>query len=183
MSLLPSGRIVVLNGPSSAGKSTTADAFMALMPGPWWHTGMDALSAMLTPDEAKRAMCGVERFVTALHRFVADLARQGHDVVYETGFLEETWVADFRHETAGLRVYAVEFFLSEAVVREREHGRADRPGGYSEASMPRLLRAFPEALRLDAEALEPAERARAITEFIQSPLTPDPSPPEGRGGP
>lgn len=161
------GRIVVLNGPSSAGKSTTATAFQALMPGPWWHTGMDALSAMLPADEARRAMCGVERFVTALHRFVADLAHQGHDVVYETGFLEEGWVEDFRRETARLRVFVVEFSLSLEAVRTRESARADRLDGYSEASYGRLLRPFPEALMLDAEGLNPDERARAIREFVE----------------
>ena len=161
------GRIVVLNGPSSAGKSATAATFRVLMPGPWWHTGMDALSAMLPPDEAKRAMCGTERFVTALHRFVAGLARQGHDVVYETGFLEAAWVTDFRRETEGLRTFPVELELSLEAVRRRETGRADRPEGYSEASYGRVLRAFPEALRLDAEALGPEERARRIVEFVE----------------
>lgn len=161
------GRIVVLNGPSSAGKSTTAAAFMELMPGPWWHTGMDSLSAMLTPDEAKRARCGVERFVTVLHRFVADLARQGHDVICETGFLEEAWVEDFRRETAGIEVFPVEFELGLDAVRERERGRIDRPDGYSEAQSSRLLRPFPDALRLDAERLGPEPRAQAIAAFVE----------------
>lgn len=162
-----SGRIVVLNGPSSAGKSTTAAAFMDLMPGPWWHTGMDSLSAMLTPDQTKRAQCGVERFVTALHRFVADLARQGHDVIYETGFLEEGWVEDFRREAAGIKVFPVEFDLGLDIIQERERGRIDRPDGYSEGLSPRLLRPFPDALWLDAERLGPRSRAQAIAAFVE----------------
>lgn len=165
--LVERGRIVVLNGPSSAGKSTTAAAFQALMPGPWWHTGMDALSAMLPPDEAKRAMCGTERFVTALHRFVADLAWRGHDVIYETGFLEAEWVEDFRGETEGLLVFPVEFEISVEAVRTREAQREDRPNGYSEASSPRLRRAFPEALWLDSETLGPEERASEIRAFVE----------------
>lgn len=157
---------MVLNGPSSAGKSTTAARFMAQMPGPWWHTGMDALSAMLTPDEAKRAMCGVERFVAALHRFVADLTRHGHDVVYETGFLEQAWVEDFQAATQGLPVFPVELVLSLEAVRAREREREDRPEGYSEGSYFRLLR-LPHALILDAESLGPDEKAQRIVDFVQ----------------
>lgn len=160
------GCIVILNGPSSAGKSTTAAAFQALMPEPWWHTGTDALSAMLPSDEAKRARCGVERFVTALHRFVAGLARQGHDVIYETGFLEAAWVEDFRRQTVGLRTFPVEFEIGLAAVQAREAGRADRPDGYSEESFGRVLRPFQGALRLDAEGLDPEARARAIKQFV-----------------
>ncbi len=160
------GRIVVLNGPSSAGKSATAVAFQRLMPGPWWHTGMDALSAMLPLDEAKRAQVGVARFVTALHRFVADLTRQGHDVVYETGFLEPAWVEDFGVETAGLRVFPVELEIGLEEVRTREAGRSDRPDGYSEASFRRILRPFPEALRIDAERLDSEARAQTIARFV-----------------
>ena len=163
---MATGRIVVLNGPSNAGKSTTAARFQALMPGPWWHTGMDALSAMLPSDEAKRAQCGTARFVTALHRFVADLARQGHDVVYETGFMEPAWVADFERETDGLRVLPVEFELGLEEVRRRERERDDRSNGYSEATYGRLLRPFLHALRLDAETLDPEGRARAIAGFV-----------------
>lgn len=140
---------------------------MALMPGPWWHTGMDALSAMLTPDEAKRAICGVDRFVSALHRFVADLARHGHDVIYETGLLEQAWIDDFWRAAEGLPVFPVEFDLGLDEVRRREAGRPDRPDGYSEGSYGRLIR-LPNALRTDAAALGPDDRALAIKEFVES---------------
>ena len=164
--LLNDGCVVVLNGPSSAGKSTTAAAFQVLMPEPWWHTGMDTLSAMLPSDEGKRALCGVDRFVTVMHRFVADLAWQGHDVIYETGFLEPAWVEDFRRQTVGLRVFPVEFEIGLAEIRTRERSRLDRPDGYSEVSYDRVLRPFPWALRLDAERLDPPTRAHVVARYV-----------------
>ncbi|HET7388325.1 MAG TPA: hypothetical protein VFJ19_16845 [Nocardioidaceae bacterium] len=40
------GRIVLLNGASSSGKSTIAREFLALMPTPWFHMAVDDFHAM-----------------------------------------------------------------------------------------------------------------------------------------
>jgi len=161
------GRIVVLNGPSSSGKSTTIAAFQRLMPGPWWHTGMDALSAMLTPDEAKRAMCGVPRFVSALHRFVADLARHEHDVVYETGLIDAGWVDDMKTHFQGLPVLLVGVTCPLEEVARREAARGDRPTGYSATSYNKAHAHLTYDLILDSAALDATQRAQRIVEALR----------------
>lgn len=168
------GRILILNGPSSSGKSTTAALIQARMPGPWWHTGMDSLSAMLPSDGAKRELCGVESFVAALHRFVADLARNSHDVIYETGLLEQSWTDDLLAHSAGLPLYPVEFVCALDEVRRRESGRPDRMDGYSESLYHALKGRFPTSLTVDAAQLTPEERAARIVEYVEhgSPYVP-----------
>jgi chloramphenicol 3-O phosphotransferase len=44
------GRVVILNGVSRAGKSTLARAIQASVPGVWMHLGMDAHKACTPPN-------------------------------------------------------------------------------------------------------------------------------------
>jgi chloramphenicol 3-O phosphotransferase len=93
------GRVVILNGVSRAGKSTLARAIQASVPGVWMHLGMDAHKACTPPNrqpgiglrpERNQVRPEVEECVpvlyAALHESIAVHARFGLDVVVDANF-------------------------------------------------------------------------------------------------
>jgi chloramphenicol 3-O phosphotransferase len=93
------GRVVILNGVSRAGKSTLARAIQESVPGVWMHLGGDAHKACTPPNrqpgvglrpgrnQVKREVeeC-VPVLYAALHESVAIHARFGLDVVVDANF-------------------------------------------------------------------------------------------------
>jgi chloramphenicol 3-O phosphotransferase len=61
--MLNTGRVVILNGASRAGKSTLARAVQENVPGVWMHIGMDAHRACTPPCLQRGWGCdpGVDR--------------------------------------------------------------------------------------------------------------------------
>jgi chloramphenicol 3-O-phosphotransferase len=55
------GKIIVLNGVSSAGKSSLARKLQEIMPEPWFHLSLDTFDSMIhsrQPNSSCRASCG-----------------------------------------------------------------------------------------------------------------------------
>lgn len=93
------GRVVVLNGVSRAGKSTLARAIQESVPGVWMHIGVDAHKACTPPSRqpgvglrpgTNQVRPEVEECVPVLHaalyESVATHARFGLDVVVDANF-------------------------------------------------------------------------------------------------
>lgn len=78
------GRIILLNGASSSGKSSVARALLPLLPDPWFLVPVDAIGAMrsavhtgaLTRAEVDQML---RRTRAGYHRVVAALAATGND--------------------------------------------------------------------------------------------------------
>ncbi len=93
------GRVVILNGVSRAGKSTLARAIQESVPGVWMHLGGDAHKACTPPNRQpgiglrpgrNQVRPDVEECVpvlyAALHESIAVHARFGLDVVVDANF-------------------------------------------------------------------------------------------------
>ncbi|MGM0385654.1 MAG: phosphotransferase-like protein [Actinomycetota bacterium] len=110
----PSGRVIVINGTSSSGKSTLARTLQERWPGPLLDAGLDRHLSMLPrrylgpawPEvyRYERAMDGTIAAVTlgpvgrllyrAMHRGVTALATAGADVVVDHVLLDADSVSD-----------------------------------------------------------------------------------------
>ncbi len=80
------GRILLLNGPSSAGKTSLSGAVAALLPTPWHLFPVDEVHAMRSrPDLRGTAIANWEAVLRAsrvgYHRAIAGLAQAGCDVL------------------------------------------------------------------------------------------------------
>lgn len=95
----PTGRVIVLNGVSRAGKSTLARAIQESVPGVWMHLGVDAHKASTPPtrqpgvglrpgrDQVPPEIeACVPLLYAALHESIAVHARFGFDVVVDANF-------------------------------------------------------------------------------------------------
>lgn len=88
------GRVILLNGTSSSGKSSIARELSELLPGSWFHMPVDAFGAM----RSRQSVVGSDELEEVLrrtrlgyHRAVAAMASVGNHVVMDYP-LSEPWV-------------------------------------------------------------------------------------------
>ncbi|HVX45158.1 MAG TPA: AAA family ATPase [Mycobacteriales bacterium] len=191
------GRVVMLVGTSSAGKSTTAAALQSCFDEHHLLVGFDVFLRMIDPRwgghgpytqqgfrydpstvDGSGALvstisCGPvgERILNGTHRAVAALARAGNDVIVDEMLLDENVLADWRAALDGLCVYVVQVQapVEVMVVRERERGQA---AGLARGHLPANTLASYD-IAVDTSLKTPAECAADIAAAIAASRRPD----------
>ena len=185
------GRIIVLNGTSSSGKSTLAKALQATLPDPWLVVGIDTVVFGLParyldqpgwsevfryvrPPDRSEGPFTIEtgplgqRLVRGLHAAVAGLAWEGSSVIVDHVLLEPAWLEDARTRWTGLRWWLVGVRCPLPVVERRERERRDRTLGQAAAQYAVVHRDMPYDLEVDTSRLSPAGAAGRIVTAITS---------------
>jgi len=128
------GRVVLLNGPSSSGKSSIGAAMLPLLDDPWFFVPVDAISGMRSTvhrrdlDEREVAEM-LRRTRLGYHRAVAALAFADNDVIMDYPLSEPWRLADLVEVLAGVDVTLVHVRTDPAELQRRERARGDRPAG------------------------------------------------------
>jgi chloramphenicol 3-O phosphotransferase len=184
-----SGRVIVLNGTSSAGKSTLAEVLQARFAAagePWIVIGVDDLFVKLPRDwitigahvgahgdegivfarvdgEIERRIGPVGTRVLAAYRgTVAAVARSGVDVIVDEVLLcEEDWHG-WQADLAGLAVRWVRVDCALDVVETRERERGDRLVGLARSQYDVVHRHPRYDARVDTATTGPEAAAAAI---------------------
>ncbi|WP_280457185.1 phosphotransferase-like protein [Nocardia carnea] len=128
------GRIVLLNGVSSSGKTTIARRLLRDLERPFFHMGVDMFGAMRSESRTHEldpsGLAAVLRNTRAgFHRAVAGMARAGNDVIMDH-VLSEPWrLSDCLAVMTGIDVVFVGVHCPPTELRRRERHRADRSIG------------------------------------------------------
>ncbi len=122
------GVLILLNGTSSAGKTTLAKALQDTLPTPYLLVGIDTVVFALPGRYVNEAACWGEvyqyhfdgdriagisiqpygdQLVRGLHRAIAGLARGGLDVIVDHVLSEPAWLADLDQIWTGLDLLRV----------------------------------------------------------------------------
>ena len=150
------GTVLVLNGTSSAGKSSIALALRDLLPEPFLHTGVDHFLKQLPPAfsvrtadpaaqdvdgfllvfrdgalaELPRIGPGGRRVLAGMYAAIAAYARQGNRALVDDVIYDRRVLASAASELHALPAYFVAVHCALAVAEQRERERRDRaPGG------------------------------------------------------
>jgi chloramphenicol 3-O phosphotransferase len=191
------GRVIVLNGTSSAGKSTLTRALQSRLEGPWLGIGIDTVvfalpTTYLNPpgwaevfryvpaEPGSDAPFRIEtgdlghRLVEGMHRMVASLADAGLSVIVDHVLLEPEWLPDLASRLAGHEVLFVGVRCPLDVVVAREAGRRDRTIGQAAAQFEVVHRAAGYDLEVDTSVLSADAAAERIALAVEGgfPLTP-----------
>jgi chloramphenicol 3-O phosphotransferase len=186
---MPKGRVIVLNGTTSAGKSTLAkalqrkladagepwlvlglDDFFARVPAHWFqigdHVGPHAEAGMvfeMIDGAIERRVGPFGRTVLAAYRAaIAGIAHAGLDVIVDEVLLSaEDWEG-WQTALAGLDVTWVAVDADRNLVLERERERGNRVIGMAAAQFDVVHRFATYDLRVDTGALTPDEAADVI---------------------
>jgi chloramphenicol 3-O phosphotransferase len=170
------GRIILLNGASSSGKSSVGRALLPLLADPWFLFPVDDLGAMrsvvhtrvLDDVEIERMLVRTRR---GYHRAVAGLASAGNDVIMDYP-LSEVWrLADLLEVLAGFDVTLVEVRCSVAELSRRERARGDRPVGLA-VSQTLVYGHGDRDVVVDTTASSPQECAREIVAALGAVVVP-----------
>ncbi|MBW8759540.1 MAG: hypothetical protein JF586_18230 [Burkholderiales bacterium] len=127
---MQAGRIILLNGASSAGKSTLARALQSQLPEPFWHWSIDhLLAAGVLPRERIAAgefdWKAMRRpFLDGFLRTIPALAAAGNDLIVEHIVETADWMRSLVELLAPFDVFyvGVRCPLPELVRRELERG-------------------------------------------------------------
>lgn len=165
------GRIILLNGVSSAGKTTLARQLLTDLASPYFHMSVDMFGAMRAEaathaldDAAQQTV--LRRTRAGFHRAVAGMARAGNDIVMDH-VLSEPWrLRDCLDVLTGLDVLFVGVHCAPDELRRRETTRGDREPGTAERQLGLVHAHGGYDLEIDTAAAPPEACSARIVEFI-----------------
>ena len=173
MSLLrPVGKIIVINGTSSAGKTTLAAAVQQTEPElQLLHVQLDAFRAMeppgyWAPERKAYSPSRLEALCRAIHNTAAQFARSGEQVLLDH-VLTPTACKYLLQDLAGYEVLFVKVSCSLKVLERREAERGDRPLGLAKSQLETVHAGCSYDLELDTTSEEPAQLARRFAEWLR----------------
>jgi len=186
------GRIIFLNGTSSAGKTTiaailqesledlylrvTIDDFFAMAPHKYLGSQPSARRAFFIErtDDGPIWRVGPlgHRVMSGMHAAVAALARTGNNVIVDTALWVRGWFEDAVAALHGLPVFYVQVYVPLDAALRRERRRGDREPGTTIDGYDVVYAAAPYDLRIDTSTCGPEECARRIMMAMQDPSSP-----------
>lgn len=123
-------RIILLNGTSSAGKSTLAAALRPLLPETFCYYASDQLAdARFRPLTEPARWEGRETFFAGFHRSVAAFAEAGLDLLVEHIVEQASWADQLRDLLHPFDTFWVGIHVPLDILEQRERRRGDRPVG------------------------------------------------------
>ena len=184
------GRVVMLIGTSSAGKTTTATALQQCFDEHHLLVGFDVFLKMVDPrwaghgpftwdgfhwdpstvDSEGEVVTTISvgpvgrRILAGTHRAVAALARSGNNVIVDEMLLDDTVLSDWQAALDGLPVYVVQVHAPVERMAERERHRNQRIGQARGHLPMNTLASYDVAV--DTSLNTPAECAAAIAAAI-----------------
>jgi chloramphenicol 3-O phosphotransferase len=160
------GRIILLNGASSAGKSTLSRAIQVALEEPFLHCSSDILAVGLP---ARRDSHGPfvwwgnvrPRFFAGFHGCVAALALAGNDLIVEHIIEFPEWRTDLSKLLLPFDVFLVGVHCSLGEIERRERARGDRRigEGREHVEVDRIHDFGPYDFEIDTTDRDPSEVA------------------------
>lgn len=164
------GRVILLNGTSSSGKSSIAEELLGSLDGAWFHLAIDQFHRIRARREmSDEAFLSVfQRTVLGFHRAVAGMASAGNDVVVDHIVGEKWRLADCLTVFDGLQVLFVGVRCSLPELERRERERGNRTIGRAAAQFPIVHEPGVYDVEVDSEHNTPADCAATIRDRLEA---------------
>jgi chloramphenicol 3-O phosphotransferase len=186
------GKVVLIVGTSSVGKTSTVLELQSLLPEHYLALGIDTFFHMVSPrwgggmggplsvdgfryvkttvDQTQhiRIVYGAigRRVLRGMHRAVAALAACGNNVLVDEMLLDQTVLEDWLDALRGLPVCVVRLRASLAILEQREQRRGNAIGSARGHLQDNLIDAYD--LDLDTSEHLPQITAQAIAQYLAS---------------
>jgi chloramphenicol 3-O phosphotransferase len=171
----PGGLIIFLNGTSSSGKSSIAQALLPILDEPYFHMPVDAFHAMrarhaFTPDQLPAVL---RRTWMGFHRAVAGMAAAGNNIVVDHIFSEPWRLDDCLALFTPQNVVLVGVHCPLPELERREQARGDRPPGLAARQFERVHAHGSYDIECDTSTTSAIDCAQQIRDFL--PRRPSPT--------
>lgn len=165
---VPQGRLVVLNGPSSAGKSSIARALQRELAEPWLHVTLDGFRSMEPPGYFARGHeaewpLRLASLCRAMHAAVHQQLAHGQNVLLDHVLTDAAWHYLFEDFERDVALIGMNCSVEELDRRERERG--DRPVGLAR-SQAAMHRGREHDLTIDTTHAGPTVCAGSIARWL-----------------
>lgn len=193
-----SPRIILLNGSSSAGKTTLALKLQQLLPDPWQHIALDQFRDGLpgryrgfnspenTPGSkglnivptvrGEQALTEIRfgdygrQVLSGMRRAIAAFAHAGNNVIIDDLLFEAEFLHDYAQVLADIDTWFIGVRCSLEVVNRRESKRVGRFPGTAQSHFEQVhAHGHPYDLEVDTSSASPRECAQAIIRRLESP--------------
>jgi chloramphenicol 3-O phosphotransferase len=161
------GTILVLNGPSSAGKTTIAHAVRDASVPRVVAVSLDSFFACIAPTQPREWRV-YAALTAATFAAAAAWASAGFDVVVDTVFERPECMDIARAALVGHMVHLVAVTCAVELLDAREQARGDRRIGQARGQHARVLGDFTYVLTLDTGALSVEECVERVTALLAS---------------
>lgn len=192
-----SGTVIILNGPSAAGKSSIQKEFQYLMmPNLWIKLGIDNLFDKPMPDidlenihfwQSKNPIRWVEttedadknsviilhvgeqgeRVALGMNSAIAAYAENGCNIIVDYIAYKKEWLDDLQKKLKGIRTHWVKVNVPLAVLEQRETSRGTSPKGHARSHYQTVYWDIPYDLELQANEGTAVELARKIKDHFR----------------
>ena len=175
---MPYGKVIVLNGASSSGKTSILNQLQGLFVEPYLNLGIDKFIWMLPKRYLDRPLwddvLGLatesgamgSRLFSSMHKVIQLLSLEGMNVVADHVMVEPEWVGECARLFSPLPAYFVGVQCPLEVLIQREFARKDRTLGQAEAQFPLVHKDMIYDLVVDTSLLSIEECALKIKEYI-----------------
>src|SRR5689334_21381580 len=134
-SAFPTGKIIIINGPSSSGKTTLALAAQKQFDIPFLRFSFDLFldNKSLPLDQIRNGAFSWDSMRPSvfhgLHQCVAALANAGNNLIFDHIIESQYWLEDLLHAISDLDVFFVGLHCSLPELERREAERGNRRSG------------------------------------------------------
>ena len=173
-----SGKIIIINGASSSGKTSIVKAVQKIMDEPYLDAGLDRFLWMLPGrylerplwDDvlglADRAGESGRWLVSGMHHAIATLSQRGINVVADHVLVEQAWVQECAALFSGLPAWLIGVRCPLDVLEEREKQRRDRTLGQARLQHERVHVPGIYDLEVDTSLFSAEECAERIRQCL-----------------
>ena len=174
------GKIIILNGTSSSGKTSILHALQDMMAEPYLDAGIDKFIWMLPERYLERPLwddvLGLattagetgHHLMHGMHQAIATLSENGWNVVADHVLVEPGWLEECGRLFADLPAYLIAIRCPLEVLVKREKSRRNRTLGQATAQFPLVHRHGVYDLEVDTSIMSVKECARAIKARVES---------------
>jgi chloramphenicol 3-O phosphotransferase len=169
--------IILLNGTSSAGKTTLAKSLQQIMDAPYLHVPVDSFEDMM-PGGEKLGEPGsslwqpvFNRVLSGFHHSIAALAAAGSHLIVDhvlvQGVEPQNWLVECVDLLAPFTVYFIGVHCPLEELRRREQARGDRGIGLAEFQLSRVHQHGLYDLEVDTSVLSSEQCALKIKQLVE----------------
>jgi chloramphenicol 3-O phosphotransferase len=169
--------VILLNGTSSAGKTTLAKSLQQIMDAPYLHVPIDSFEDMMSGREktGEPGSClwqpVFNRMLSGFHYSVAALAAAGSNLIVDhlliQGVEPYNWLQECLDLLAPFTVYFIGVHCPLDELRRRELARGDRGEGQAERQLSQVHQHGVYDLELDTSVLSAKQCAFKIKELVE----------------
>ena len=173
------GRVVLLHGTSSSGKTTVARAVQKLSDEPWVRLGIDVVWSAIDErwmEHGPRASEGFlwredativpgpvgQRLAAGMRAALAAFARADNDLLVDDVFVDPAWLDGWRTELTDIELLLVGVVAPLHMLEEREKARGNRIAGEARSQIDVIHQGIEYDLIVDTSRRSPEECARSI---------------------